>query len=230
MRHLFTYGPVTPSDSDHVPQQEVDGRSIPAHWQVMTLADIAKIERGKFTHRPRNDPAFYGGRIPFIQTGDITKAALQDGRIRTYSQTLNEKGLAVSRVFPRQTIAITIAANIGYSAILEFDSAFPDSIIAITPHAECSVEFLNYYLTTQQPEMDRLAPRGTQKNINIEFLKPWPVPLPPLEEQKQISDVLAAVDARIAAESRRGQSLNTLVHSLSAELLTGRRLIAEASR
>ena len=47
-------------------------------------------------HRPRNDPSFYGGTIPFIQTGDVTRS---DGRILSYTQTLNERGVSVSRVF-----------------------------------------------------------------------------------------------------------------------------------
>ena len=45
------------------------------HWDdtsgldVVRLGDVAEVERGKFAHRPRNEPRFYGGDIPFIQTG-----------------------------------------------------------------------------------------------------------------------------------------------------------------
>lgn len=166
---------------------------LPSHWKVVKLREVAKIERGKFTHRPRNDPAFYGGDIPFIQTGDVTAS---NGRIKTYSQTLNEKGLSVSKIFPKGTIVITIAANIGYTGILEFNSAFPDNLIRITPTNETiniDNEYLNYYLWTQQTEMDRQAPRGTQKNINIQFLHPWLVVIPPLPEQRAIAHTLRTI-------------------------------------
>jgi len=66
---------------------------IPKSWNVSRLGDVAKVERGKFSHRPRNAPEFYGGKIPFIQTGDIAKTK---GIIRNYSQTLNEKGLRLA--------------------------------------------------------------------------------------------------------------------------------------
>jgi len=60
-------------------------------------------------------------------------------------------------------------------------------LIGITPNENVHTEFLNYYLITQQPEMVRLAPKGRQKNINIQFLKPWPFPLPSFEEQREIA-------------------------------------------
>lgn len=41
---------------------------IPKEWEVCQLGDIALLERGKFSARPRNDPKFFGGHIPFIQT------------------------------------------------------------------------------------------------------------------------------------------------------------------
>jgi len=182
------------------------------------LGEIAKIERGKFAHRPRNDPAFYSGDIPFIQTSDVT---LSDGYIKKYSQTLNKKGLSVSKIFPKGTIVITIAANIGYSAILDFDSAFPDSLIGITPDKGINKEFLNYYLMTQQEKMDREAARGTQKNINIQFLKPWPVPLLPLKEQREIAEILQTVDQKIEIEKKKKALYEELFKTMLNKLMTG---------
>ncbi len=111
MQHLFTYG----LRGEKTKMTEIG--KIPESWEVVQLGQLASIERGKFSHRPRNDLAYYGGHIPFIQTGDITRS---NGRIRTYAQTLNQRGLSVSKVFPAGTILITIAANIGDTGILEF--------------------------------------------------------------------------------------------------------------
>jgi type I restriction enzyme S subunit len=38
------------------------------------LEELCDIKRGRFSHRPRNDPAFFGGAYPFIQTGDVVRA------------------------------------------------------------------------------------------------------------------------------------------------------------
>lgn len=189
-----------------------------AEGETKKLSEIAKIERGKFAHRPRNDPEFYGGDIPFIQTADVTNS---NGHIKTYSQTLNEKGLSVSRIFPKGTVVITIAANIGYTGILDFDSAFPDSLIGITPYEGVDKKYLNYYLSTQQTEMDRLASRGTQKNINIEFLTPWPVKLPSLKEQQRIVDILLTIDEKIELEQRKKDLYQELFESMLDKLMLG---------
>lgn len=211
LHKLFTEG----TRGEPLKQTEIG--PVPKSWEIVRLDHLATIERGRFTHRPRNAPEFYGGNIPFVQTGDVSRC---DGRIRSYTQTLNERGLAISRMFPRGTILITIAANIGYAGILEFDSACTDSLVAITPTRGDSAEFLNHYLQTQQSVMDRLAPQGTQKNINIQFLKPWPTPRPSTDEQTIISDALNKVDVKRRTHERVRDSLISLFGTLLDQLMT----------
>ncbi len=199
-------------------QRETAIGPIPESWELSTLGSVARLERGRFLHRPRNEPRFYGGTTPFVQTGDVVRSA---GRIRDFTQTLNDAGVAISRVFPRGTILITIAANIGYTGILQFDSACPDSLIAVIPNERFVVEFLEYYLQTQQSEMDRLAPKGTQKNINIQFLAPWPVPLPPLHEQREIAAILDTIDRKIDLHRRKRALLDDLFRAFLHKLMTG---------
>jgi len=198
-------------------QKNTEMGLIPESWEVLPLEKVASIERGKFGHRPRNAPQFYGGTIPFVQTGDVTNS---DGRIETYTQTLNEEGLRISKMFPAGTILITIAANIGFTGILQFDSACPDSLIGLTPSHAMSVEFLEYYLETQRPKMDRMAPQGTQKNINIQFLKPWPVPVPSLAEQKEIAHCLNIIDWKRRLAEKQKMYLADLFRTLLHELMT----------
>ncbi len=199
------------------PLKQTEFGEIPESWEVMRLGEVASIERGKFAHRPRNEPRFYGGAVPFIQTGDVAKC---NGRIRTYTQTLNEDGLAISRLFPQGTIVLTIAANIADTGILEFDSAFPDSLVGITPDRTMDAVFLEYYLQTQKAEMDRLAPKGTQKNINIQFLKPWPTPRPSIDEQRKIAQSLRRLDERLEMASVKHDALKSLFSSMLHLLMT----------
>jgi type I restriction enzyme, S subunit len=163
-------------------QEEIQ---IPKGWELKRLDSVCVVERGKFGHRPRNDPDYYGGKYPFIQTGDITKSK---GKINSYTQTLNEKGFKVSRLFPRKTVVITISANIGDTAILEIDSCFPDSIIGITPiEGETISEYIEYVLRIYKKKFNRDAKKGAQKNINYDFLKPLQIPIPPtIDIQKKI--------------------------------------------
>lgn len=212
MQYLFTRG----LRGEKTKMTEIG--EIPESWDVVPLGRIAKIERGKFTHRPRNDPDYYGGNIPFVQTGDVTRS---NGRIRTHTQTLNEKGLSVSKIFPAGTILITIAANIGDTGILEFDSAFPDSIVGITPNDAVISAYLEFFLRTQKNRMHMLAPKGTQMNINIEFLKPWPVKLAPLDEQNEIANIITGVSHKLCAHESKRIRLHQLFKTALNTLLAG---------
>ncbi|QLV87862.1 hypothetical protein HV265_13175 [Citrobacter sp. RHBSTW-00678] len=65
---------------------------VPKGWSEHTLDDLALVERGKFSVRPRNDPRYYGGDMPFVQTGDVTSSGTY---LKSFSQTLNENGIGV---------------------------------------------------------------------------------------------------------------------------------------
>ncbi|HJD67501.1 MAG TPA: restriction endonuclease subunit S [Rickettsia endosymbiont of Bembidion lapponicum] len=169
-------------------------KKIPNNWHKNTFKEIALIERGKFSIRPRNDPRYYGGTIPFIQTGDISKSS---SHIKNYKQTLNEKGLKVSKLFPKGTIVLTIAANIGSIGILTFDSAFPDSIVGITPKNNINSFWLFWALKNMKGIFEKLATKNAQKNLNLEKLQSISVNVPPLPEQQKIANILRVWDKDI---------------------------------
>ena len=203
----------------HSKWQKVPGLGdVPASWEVVRLGDVAEVERGKFAHRPRNEPRFYGGTIPFIQTGDVVRA---HGRIRQHTQTLNDLGLSISRLFPAGTITVTIAANIGETAIADYPVAFPDSLVGVTP-TNIETTFLEYFLRTQKERLNQLAPASAQKNINLEDLRPLATPLPPPLEQRVIAAMLDAADEAIERGSEEQEGLQLLKAATADALLSGR--------
>ena len=214
MRELLTRGLPGP----HTQFKRTAIGEIPDEWQVIELASVASIERGKFAHRPRNDPRFYGGRYPFIQTGDV---AACDGLITTYSQTLNEEGLTVSKLFPAGTIVITIAANIGSTGIATFDVAFPDSLIGIQAGPRIDTRFLELVLRTRKRDLNRFAPESAQKNINLDTLKPLKVPLPRMAEQRRIAELLWSIIRREQNAHLYRDGLTRLKSALMSVFLSG---------
>ena len=214
MQELLTRG--VPGRHTRFKQTEIG--EIPEDWEVTELASIATVERGKFAHRPRNDPRFYGGRYPFIQTGDV---AACDGLITTYGQTLSEKGLAVSKLFPASTIVVTIAANIGSTGITTFDVAFPDSLIGVQAGPQVDTRFLELALRTRKHDLNRFAPESAQKNINLETLRPLKVPLPSMAEQRQIARLLWSITHYEKNAQSRRSGISRLKSGLMSVLLTG---------
>ena len=105
---------------------------IPESWKWVRLQQIGELSRGRSQKRPRNDPnLFINGTFPFIQTGDVARA---NGHISCWSTMYNQEGVAQSRIWPAGTVCLTIAANIGDVAILDFDSCFPDSVVGFNAY------------------------------------------------------------------------------------------------
>ena len=193
---------------------------IPEDWGVKPFQSLAHIERGKFTARPRNDPKYYGGEIPFIQTGDVTNSR---GWIRTYSQTLNPEGLKVSKLFPRGTLFFTIAANIGDVGLASFATACPDSLVSITPVRGIDKHWLAHELGKRKPLFENLASHNAQLNISLEKLKPYLLPVPTLAEQEAIAEALSDADALIESLEQLLTKKRQIRKGTMQELLAGKK-------
>jgi type I restriction enzyme S subunit len=165
-------------------------------WEEKKLGDVAEVNRGRSKHRPRNDKRLFGGPYPFIQTGDIRNA--QGGEIKDFSQTYSEFGLSQSKLWEKGTICITIAANIGETAILGFDACFPDSIVGIHPdETVLDALFLNYYLLSIKKDIDSQSYGTAQKNINLEVLNNIVMRIPPLDVQQRIVERLDSLSENV---------------------------------
>jgi len=158
-------------------------------WKQKTLEEIARsFGRGKSRHRPRNAPHLYGGKYPFVQTGDIRNA---DHIITEYSQTYSEAGLAQSKLWPKGTICITIAANIAETAILGFDACFPDSVIGVVANLEeAEVDFVEYLLQAFKVRLQAMGKGSAQDNINMGTFESQRFPFPSVAEQRVIVKTL----------------------------------------
>ena len=161
---------------------------IPDNYAYTYLSELGNLGRGKSKHRPRNAPKLFGGRYPFVQTGEI-KAA--NRVVKTHKQTLSDIGLAQSKLWPKGTLCITIAANIAETAVLGFDGCFPDSIVGFTAFDEIiQSKYIEFFIMSVRERIEAYAPATAQKNINLTTLENLVVPLTSLEEQKSIVNIL----------------------------------------
>ena len=190
---------------------------VPEHWDVKQIRQITQILRGKFTHRPRNDPAFYDGDYPFIQTGDVTGAKRY---ITEFKQTLNDQGAAVSKEFPRGTLVMTIAANIGDVAVLDFPAYFPDSIVGLVPGSSVDLMFLFYLMKSMKQPLEMNATISTQMNLNAEQIGSLAACCPPIEEQRQIALHLDAVSLQLDSLIDEAEAATLLLQERRSALIS----------
>lgn len=198
---------------------------IPKEWVCEKIKYATSISRGLFNHRPRNDERYYNGKYPFIQTGDVANATKY---IVSYSQTLNELGKSVSKEFPKGTLTMTIAANVGDVAILNFDAYFPDSVVGFVPNKNIRTLYLFYVFSAMKDEFIRTAIKSTQLNLNIDRVKETFIPVTlNVNEQCEIENYLeskcAEIDGLIAKKEQLVKELESYKKSLIYEVVTGKR-------
>lgn len=158
-----------------------------------TLGEVAKdFGRGKSKHRPRNDNRLYGGDIPFVQTGDVRNSR---GHITSYSQTYSDFGLKQSKLWPKGTLCITIAANIAEMGILDFDACFPDSVVGFVANENLAItKYVAYYLASNKDVLASKSTGSAQENLNLSSFSNFKIPIPSLDIQSRIVQVLDNFD------------------------------------
>lgn len=202
---------------------------LPKGWIFEELKNVCVIKRGKSKHRPRNEPTLFGGKYPFIQTGDIREA--NGGYIKKYSQTYSEIGLQQSKLWPKGTLCITIAANIGETAILNFDACFPDSVVGLISNEKMLLnKYTNYFFISHKSKLEELAPATAQKNINVDILEKVKIPLPSVQEQQlivsELESKLTVCDKIEETISQALQQAETLRQSILKKAFEGKLVAA----
>jgi type I restriction enzyme S subunit len=192
--------------------------NLPAGWAWARFPELGEFGRGKSKHRPRNDPSLFDPpKYPLIQTGEVSRAK---GVVKEAHSYYSDLGLAQSRLWPKGTLCITIAANIAESAILGFDSCFPDSVVGFVPaDAMGNVEYFLQFVETAKANLLAFAPATAQKNINLEILSSLLIPLPPLTELTRIVARVASLRALCADLRQRLADLQSVQARLAEELV-----------
>jgi type I restriction enzyme S subunit len=219
MQHLFTYGPVPVTERERVPLQETEIGPLPAHWRVVRLGELGKVVRGA-SPRPKGDPRYFGGTIPRLMVEDVTRDYKY---VIPRIDFLTVEGAKLSRFLPKGTVVIQVSGNPGTPAILGVDACIHDGFAAIQELDinKIAPEFLFYWLDQTKQRHKRLAFGAVFQNLQTYAIRDFVIPLPPLDEQREIARMLQAVDAKIAAEQARRAALEELFKSLLHELMSG---------
>ncbi|MBE0781637.1 restriction endonuclease subunit S, partial [Escherichia coli] len=138
----------------------------------------------------RAKPEYYeGGDIPWIKSGD-----LKDSKIYEANEYITAAGLENSsaKIVEKDSILIAMyGATVGRLAILGINAATNQAICNIRPDTTIAdMKYLYYFLKSKFSYFVENAVGGAQPNISQGLIKSLEVPLPSLDEQKRIADIL----------------------------------------
>ncbi|WP_297513316.1 restriction endonuclease subunit S [Thermococcus sp.] len=193
---------------------------IPKDWEVVRLGEVAEIRRGA-SPRPKGDPRYFGGDIPWIKISDISKYKKGLYLLKT-DDTVTEEGKKKSVYCPDGTLIVSNSGTIGEPAIIRTGKGgcIHDGFILVNPVSKADKIFLYYFFEAKKEELHAKAQKGTQGNMNTKLWKMTTLPLPPLPEQKKIAEILRTVDDAIEKTDEAIERTERLKKGLMQRLLT----------
>lgn len=186
-------------------------------WRTIPLEGVASTASGGTPSTRR--PDFYGGSVPWVQSGELTRR-----RISRTRKTLTEKGLRNSSAKWCQPGSILVAmygATVGQVSILATRAATNQAICSITPGDDVLGPYLAEYLRLSKSTLLARRIGGAQPNISQQILRRLEIAVPPIERQRMFASLVEASDALGETRLRSQAELSELFQLLLAQSLSG---------
>ena len=222
MKHLFTYGPVSPEETKNVQLKETEIGKVPEDWEVVKLGEIGEFQYGYTASASREK---IGPQFLRITDIDLAKSKIEWSDI-PYCE-ISDKDYLKYRLNDEDILFTRIGATTGKTCIVKNPpkSVFASYLIRYKVDLKKVIPFFIYYFTTNKKYWDQInaSKEGKlKKGVNSSQLKIFDVPLPPLPVQQRIASILSAIDAKIEAEENKKQALEELFKTLLDNLMTAK--------
>ncbi|MED9401465.1 restriction endonuclease subunit S [Escherichia marmotae] len=173
---------------------------LPEGWVETNLQNVASWGSGGTPSR--NHDEYYNGNIPWIKTGDLGPKIITNA-----SEYITDAGVQNSsaKFFPKGSVAIAMyGATIGKTSILGIDATTNQACAVGTPlEGITSTLFLYYFLLNEKNAFIKKGKGGAQPNISQTVIKEHIIYLPPLAEQKIITEKIDALLAQVDSTKAR---------------------------
>lgn len=166
----------------------------PTHWEVKKLGEIFNIVRGGSPRPIKSYLTDDKNGINWIKIGDIETGSKY---ITHTKQKILASGLKKSRAVKAGDLLLTNSMSFGRPYISKINGAVHDGWLIFEPKIQISKDYVFYFFSSSDTysKLSNLAVGSTVKNLQINFLENFEIPLPPLSEQNLI---VAEIDRRFA--------------------------------
>lgn len=191
-----------------------------SNWASVRLDDVARRGSG---HTPsKQHPEYWEGPIKWVSLKDTFR--LDQGLIEETTATITEAGLAHSSavIHDAGSVVLLRDAGVGKSAVLGSDMAVSQHFMAWSCGPRLYNWFLYYLLQARKPEFERISNGSTIKTIGLDYFRQLKVPLPEVDEQRRIADVLTVTDRFVDSLAKRVAKTMAIKQGMMQQLLSGR--------
>jgi len=186
---------VTPPDTTTLDE-------LPSTWDWAAVGEIGEVHLGGTPSR--KEASYWNGGIPWVSSGEVANC-----RIATTRETISEAGLANSsaKLYPADTVLIAMIGEgktRGQSAILDLEACTNQNVAGILPTPRVmNPEYLWRWALSEYETTRAVGRGGNQPALNGQKVRELLIPVPPIEEQAEITrrvdGLLAAADSLLAS-------------------------------
>lgn len=162
--------------------------STTANFPRVPLSDVASFVNGG---TPKSKVAeYWGGDVQWLTPKDMGQ--MEGREISETPRTITQAGLKGSsaRLVPAGSVILSTRAPIGHLAMNTVPMAFNQGCRGIIPSDKLDPVYLYHFLSMSRDLLNELGSGTTFKELSATNLKSVEIPLPPLEEQQRIVEVL----------------------------------------
>lgn len=195
----------------------MSAEKLPEGWVETNLQNVASWGSGGTPSR--NHDEYYNGNIPWIKTGDLGPKIITNA-----SEYITDAGVKNSsaKFFPKGSVAIAMyGATIGKTSILGIDATTNQACAVGTPlEGVTSTLFLYYFLLNEKNAFIKKGKGGAQPNISQTVIKEHIIYLPPLAEQKIITEKLDTLLAQVDSTKARLEQIPQILKRFRQAVLS----------
>jgi type I restriction enzyme S subunit len=184
-------------------------------WPVKTLGDVCDLVGGGTPSKDR--PEFYGGDIPWATVRDLNVEIL---RSTEHSITAEALKSSSSNVIPAGSVVIATRVGLGKAVMLAQNTAINQDLrgLVVKNQSEVLSDYLFRWYLSMAHLVVAAGTGATVQGVKLPFVSGLEIPLPPLDEQRRIvelldsmrektSEMIAAYDAKLTAAKNLRQSI-----------------------
>lgn len=191
----------------------------PKRWVERNVDSICRLVRGS-SPRPKGDPQFYGGPVPRLMVGDITRDGFW---VTPEIDSLTEVGASKSRSVPAGTVVMAVSGDVGVVATVQVPCCVHDGFVAFLDLDEAVFDsrFFMFQFHFLKVTHERRKAGAIFQNLTTKDIKAMQLPTPPIGLQRQFASAVDAIaEHKILVETHLAE-LDTLFASLQSRAFRG---------
>jgi len=195
---------------------------IPEHWEVASIGDVVEMAQYGISESLSEKGEYPIFRMNNMENGYMVGEPmkyidLDDDEFEKYR--VEKDDILFNRTNSHELV--------GKTSIFELDGdyVFASYLVRLRANERADPYYLNYYMNTQQGKnrLKAFATKGvSQSNINATNVQRVKLPLPPLEEQKEIAEIIRSYDDQVEQNREYKNQLQRSKKGLMQDLITGK--------